>query len=78
METIEEVALASFTQDSEKMAHIKQALSLTDTLKIFLQIAWELKLLEVKHYAEISEKMDAVGKMLGGWYGQTFKQNHVR
>ncbi|MDO8565008.1 MAG: four helix bundle protein, partial [bacterium] len=65
MEAIEEVALAGFTQGLEKINHIKQALSLTDTLKIFLQIAWELKLLEAKHYIEISEKMDTIGKMLG-------------
>lgn len=69
------MALASFSQGPEKIGHIKQALSLTDTLKIFLQVAWELKLMEAKHYIEISEKMDVVGKMLGGWYGQNFKQN---
>lgn len=75
MEAIEEVAQASFTQNLEKVSHIKQALSLADTLKIFLQIAWELKLMEDKHFIEISEKLDVVGKMLGGWYGQNLKQN---
>lgn len=75
MEAIEEVALANFTQNLEKVDHIKHALSLTDTLKIFLQIAWELKLMEDKHFIEISEKMDTVGKMLGGWLNHNLRQN---
>lgn len=74
MEAIEEVTLASFTRDSEKVQHIKGALTLTDTLKVFLQIAWDLKLLETKHYIELSEKIAIVGQMLGGWYGQASKQ----
>ena len=77
VEAVEEVSLASFTQGPEKVDHLKRALSLTDTLKIFLQIAWELKLLETKHYIELSEKMDLVGQMLGGWYGKTSKQNSL-
>lgn len=75
IDTITEASLASFTVNLEKVVHIKRALSLTDTLKIFLQIAWELKLLETRHYSELSEKIDTVGKMLGGWYGHASKQN---
>jgi hypothetical protein len=75
LEATESVALASFTPSREKLSHIKRALSLTDTLKVFLQIAWEVKLLESKHYAEISEELDKLGRMLGGWYGQSLKQN---
>jgi len=73
--SIEQVSLANITYNIEKLGHIKIALSSIDTLKVFLQIAWELGLVETKHYSELSEKIDVVGKMLGGWYGQTLKQN---
>jgi len=36
-------------------------------LKFFLQIAWEIKALENKKYIALSEKLNEVGKMLGGW-----------
>jgi len=38
-------------------------------------ILWETKSLDVKKYAALSEKVDEVGKMLGGWQGQLRKQN---
>jgi hypothetical protein len=36
-------------------------------LKFFLQVAWEIKALDNKKYIRLSEKLDEIGKMLGGW-----------
>jgi ribonuclease HIII len=41
-----------------------------DTAKILVQIAWEIKSIDNKKYAEISEKLYEIGKMLGGWHNQ--------
>jgi hypothetical protein len=38
-------------------------------------ILWETKSLDTKKYIALSEKMDEVGRMLGGWSGQLKKQN---
>ena len=45
-----------------------------DLLKFFLQIAWEINSLENKKFIALSEPLNEVGKMLGGWYRQLEKQ----
>lgn len=75
IDTIEAISIASFLQRAEKLPYLKRAIARVDTLKVFLQLVWEMKLLESKQYGEISEKVSEIGKMLGGWYGQVVKQN---
>lgn len=75
IDTIEAISIAAFLQRAEKLPYLKRAIARVDTLKVFLQLVWEMKLLDTKQYAEISEKLSEVGKMLGGWYGQVVKQN---
>ena len=41
-------------------------------------ILWEIKCLDNKKYITLSLKLDEVGKMLGGWQGQTLKQNSLK
>lgn len=72
---IEAISIAAFLPREEKAPQLKRAIARIDTLKVFLQLLWEMKLLETKGYAAISEKVAEVGKMLGGWYGQVMKQN---
>jgi len=38
-----------------------------DTLKFILQISWEIKALDNKKYIILSEHLNEIGKMLGGW-----------
>lgn len=75
IDTIEAIAIATFLQRAEKLPYLKKAIARVDTLKVFLQMTWEMKTLSTKQYADISEKLADVGKMLGGWYGQVVKQN---
>ncbi len=75
IDTIEAISIAMFLQRSEKLPYLRRAITRVDTVKVFLQVLWEIKLLDTKQYAEISEKLSEVGKMLGGWYGQVDKQN---
>jgi len=59
----------------EKTLYIKTAIRKTDTLKLLFIILWETKSLDNKKYLMISEKIDEIGRMLGGWLGQIVKQN---
>lgn len=75
IDAIESIAIAIFVQRSDKLPYLKKAIARIDTLKVFLQLLWEMKSLDTKPYTAISEKVDEVGKMLGGWHGQVIKQN---
>lgn len=41
-------------------------------------VLWETKSLDTKKYAALSERMDEVGKMLGGWQGQLTKNSPAK
>ncbi|MEK7576902.1 MAG: four helix bundle protein [Patescibacteria group bacterium] len=38
-----------------------------DMLKFFLQVGWELKALDNKKYIMLIERLNEIGKMIGGW-----------
>ena len=52
---------------NEKVEKLALAIIKLDSLKFFLQLAWENKCLSNQKYSELSEKLNEVGKMLGGW-----------
>ena len=58
---------ASYLPRGQKLPYIKKAISKTDLLKFFLQVAWEMGDLHEKKYAALSEPLQDIGKMLGGW-----------
>ena len=74
VEAIEATATASFLNPQEKLPFVRLAMRKTDTIKIMLMVLWESSSLKDKQYIAISEKMSAIGKMLGGWNGQLTKQ----
>ena len=73
IETIEATATASFLGPMEKLPFVRLAIRKTDTVKILLMILWETDSLETKKYIHLSEKLEPVGRMLGGWHGQLMK-----
>jgi hypothetical protein len=74
-EIIEAISSASFLIGSEKLPYIKVAIRKTDASKIFIMLLWETKSLDNKKYLHLSEKINEIGRMLGGWNGQIIKQN---
>lgn len=75
IESMEAVAIAAFLSPAEKLPYIKIAIRKIDTIKILLMILWETKSLDTKKYVALSEKIETIGRMLGGWSGQIIKQN---
>jgi len=73
-DTIELILTAGFTAKEYKPALIQKSSVKLDTLKYFLQLAWELKALNNKQFAAISTPLVEAGKMLGGWLKQQVKE----
>ena len=67
MQLLECLYVASYQSKQEKLPTIMLAVRKNDVLKFFLRIAWELRALDNKKYALISEKADELGRMIGGW-----------
>jgi len=75
-ETIETTLSASRLNREQKLAFVQKASAKLDLLKFFLRLAWEIKALDNKKYLTLSERLDEIGRMLGGWLKQlTTKEN---
>jgi hypothetical protein len=72
-EIIEAISTASFLEPAKKLPYVVFAIKKTDLLKVLLMILWETKSLDDKKYISLSQKIDEVGRMLGGWNGQLLK-----
>jgi hypothetical protein len=74
---IELIELAYFAVYSPKtdelLIKIEQLSKKLDSLKLFLQIAWEIKLVDNKKYAALSIPLAEIGKIIGGWKKQLMK-----
>lgn len=67
LDLLEAIYQAYYAPIENKSSLIVTAINKNDLVKYFLQIAWENKLIKDKPYAELSEKIQEVGRILGGW-----------
>jgi hypothetical protein len=73
IEIIEALSAAVFLKADEKLPYLRLATRKLDTAKLLLLVLWECRSLDTNKYAILSEKLDGMGKMLGGWQGQLIK-----
>jgi hypothetical protein len=59
--------IAYFTEKERKVEKIVDCILVLDTLKFLVHITWEAKLISHKHYEEMGQKLEEIGKMFGGW-----------
>ena len=69
LDLLELIYRAYYANMENKSGVIVEAISKNDIIKYLLQIAWENKLMKDKQYLELSQKLQEVGRILGGWKG---------
>ena len=74
LETIEYLFIASALARGKKHLVLQRASARFDLLKFFLQLAWELNALDTNTYTALSEPLNGIGKMLGGWIKNAEKE----
>lgn len=67
IDTLELFYIASYLGKEEKLIALQKTNTKLDVLKFFLQISWELSVFDTKKYAELSQSLEEIGRMLGGW-----------
>lgn len=67
IELLETLHRASFTSVQGKLPLLSEALLSIDSLRFFLQLGWELKLIPTNQYSVIGQEVETIGKMVGGW-----------
>ena len=75
IESIESTTTAAFLPPTEKLPWVRQALRKTDTIQVLLQVLWDTKSLEDKHYIALTTELASIGQNLGGWNGKLIREN---
>jgi len=66
--TLELLLEASCIHKGKKLDLIKKANIKFDALKIFIRLLKDLNIIDIKKYLKLQEKIQEIGKMLGGWH----------
>lgn len=64
---LEQLREAAYAPIAAKVPLLGRTLLNIDLLRFFLQLAWESKIIEQKHYLLLATQVESVGKMTGGW-----------
>ena len=70
IQVIESLVTATYLAKEEKQPFVLKAIAKLDMLKFFLRVAWEIKVVDNKKYTTLSEELDEIGRMIGGWNRQ--------
>ena len=71
-------ALFKARYQKDKLMILEESDIKLSMLKFFLRLSWETKALDNKKYILLSEKIDEVGRMLGGWKKYSSKQTSAK
>lgn len=74
IEITELIFTATYLDKSQKLSYLQKANVKLDMLKFFIQIGWEINTLDNKKYIVLSEHLNEIGRMVGGWMKQFLKQ----
>ena len=66
-EVIEFILQASQTSKLDRMAYLNKASVKINLLRVCFRLAKEIHALDSKKYLILQEKVDEIGRMLGGW-----------
>ncbi len=64
LDSLRKSAYASVTQ---KLSPLEEALRAVDTVRFFIQIAWESDLMAQSHFISLGKDIEEIGRMVGGW-----------
>ena len=67
IDLLETLRIATYAGQNDKLHLLVRTIGITDSLRFFLQIAWESKLIAAKQYEELAVHTEEVGRMIGGW-----------
>lgn len=67
LDLLELIYKSYYAKLENKSEKIIEAINKNDIIKYLLQIAYENRFVKEKEYLELSQKLQEVGKILGGW-----------
>ncbi|OGK18637.1 hypothetical protein A3B50_00435 [Candidatus Roizmanbacteria bacterium RIFCSPLOWO2_01_FULL_40_42] len=67
LDVIEDIITASATPKQAKLPILKKLSIEVDLLKVLFRLGKDLRIIDDKKYLVLEEKLQEIGRMLGGW-----------
>ena len=67
LDLLELAYVAYFSEKDQRLARVTRCILILDTLKFFVSVAWEGKLISNNQCQELAVKLEEIGRMFGGW-----------
>jgi len=67
LDLMELIRKASYTSTVAKVELLDQALTKTDSLAFFIQLAWDSRLLSNPQFGFLGSEVNEIGKIINGW-----------
>lgn len=75
LELLEIISKISFISGEQKLKGLQIASIKSDLLKIIFRLCFETKIINQKKYIFFEEKLQEIGRMIGGWLKNTNRAN---
>lgn len=67
LDLLELLRKAVYTPINKKLIILEAVSDKIDSLRFFLQLLWETKLVPTKQYISLGAEIESIGKIIGGW-----------
>lgn len=67
LDLLDALRKAAYATPEGKVASLDEAIRRVDSVRFFLQIAWEAKLMADSHFIALGKDVEEIGRMVGGW-----------
>ena len=67
LECLELTFCLSYLSLEQKIPFLNKAITRLDVVKFFTQLCWEQKLISHEQYADLLQRLEEIGRQLGGW-----------
>ncbi len=71
LEVLEEILVAIELPKNDKTSILEKASKKLNMLRVFIRLSKDVRAIDNKKYITLQEKLDEIGRMLGGWIKST-------
>ena len=64
---LEMLVFTAYLDFAKRLAHLNQIAGRLDLLRLLIRLSFDIKAIDHKKYILAQQKLDEIGKMLGGW-----------
>lgn len=67
LDILQSLLQAGYVEPNQRAALLIKISAQVDMLRVFIRLSSDTKTISTKHYSQLQEETDEIGRMLGGW-----------